>query len=70
LVPRDGLVTKFGQNVVFVLEEGRAKMVPVQVQGYSGLSAGITAPDLEPGLQVVVKGNERLFGGEQLVIRQ
>jgi RND family efflux transporter MFP subunit len=70
LVPRDGLVTKFGKNVVFVVEDGKAKMVPVTVQGYSGLSVGIAGPGLEPGQQVVVKGNERLFGGEQLNIRQ
>jgi len=70
LVPRDALVTKFGNNVIFVVEEGSAKMVQVAVQGYSGLSVGITGPDLEAGLQVVVKGNERLFGGEQLNIRK
>ncbi len=70
LVPRDGLVVKFGKNVVFAVEEGKAKMVPVTVQGYSGLSVGISGPGLEPGQQVVVKGNERLFGGEQLNIRQ
>ncbi|MBW2467401.1 MAG: efflux RND transporter periplasmic adaptor subunit [Deltaproteobacteria bacterium] len=70
LVPRDALVVKFGQNVVFVEEDGKAKMVPVQVQGYSGLLVGIEGPELEAGMQVVVKGNERLFGGEQLAIRQ
>jgi RND family efflux transporter MFP subunit len=69
LVPRDALVTKMGKNAVFVVEEGKAKMVPVAVQGYSGLSVGIAGP-VEAGQQVVVKGNERLFGGEQLNIRQ
>ena len=70
LVPRDGLVVKFGKNVVFVVDEGKAKMVQVAVQGYSGLQVGIAGPGLEEGQQIVVKGNERLFGGEQLVIRQ
>lgn len=70
LVPRDALVVKFGQNVVFVVDESKAKMVPVVVQGYSGLLVGITGQDLAAGQQVVVKGNERLFGGEQLAIRQ
>jgi RND family efflux transporter MFP subunit len=69
LVPRDALVVKFGKNAVFVVEDGKAKMVPVAVLGYSGLSVGITGPGLEAGQQVVVKGNERLFGGESLVIR-
>jgi RND family efflux transporter MFP subunit len=70
LVARDALVVKFGKNVVFVVEEGKAKMVPVAIQGYSGLLVGVAGPDLEAGQQVVVKGNERLFGGEQLVIRK
>jgi RND family efflux transporter MFP subunit len=70
LVSRDALVVKFGNNVVFVVDDGMAKMVPVTVQGYSGLMVGIEGPGLEAGQQVVVKGNERLFGGEQLNIRQ
>ena len=69
LVPRDALVVKFGKNAVFIVEEGKAKMVPVAVLGYSGLMVGVAGPGLEAGQQVVVKGNERLFGGEQLVIR-
>lgn len=70
LVSRDALVVKFGKNVIFVVEEGKAKMVPIAVKGYSGLSVGVAAPGLEAGQQVVVKGNERLFGGEHLNIRQ
>ncbi len=69
MMPRDALVVKFGKNVVFVVEESKAKMVPVTVQGYSGLSVGVAGEGLEAGQQVVVKGNERLFGGEQLVIK-
>ena len=70
LVSRDALVVKFGKNVVFVVDDGKAKMVPVAVQGYSGLMVGIAGPELEAGQQVVVKGNERLFGGEQLAIKK
>ena len=69
LVPRDALVVKFGKNVVFVVEEGKAKMVEVAVHGYSGLSVGVAGEGLGAGQQVVVKGNERLFGGESLVIQ-
>ena len=69
LIPRDALVAKFGKNVVFVVKEGKAKMVEVAVRGYSGFSVGITGEGLEAGQQVVVKGNERLFGGESLVIQ-
>ena len=47
LVPRDALVVKFGKNAVFVVEEGKAKMVPVAVQGYSDLLVGVVGPGLE-----------------------
>ena len=70
LVSRDGLVVKFGKNVVFVVDDGKAKMVPVSVQGYSGLMVGIAGPELKAGQQVVIKGNERLFGGENLAIKK
>ena len=60
----------FASFVVFAVDEGKAKMVQVAVQGYSGLQVGIAGPGLEEGQQIVVKGNERLFGGEQLNIRQ
>jgi multidrug efflux pump subunit AcrA (membrane-fusion protein) len=69
LIPRDALVVKSGRNAVFVVEEDKAKMVEVTVQGYSGLSVGVAGEGLEAGQQVVVKGNERLFGGESLVIQ-
>jgi len=71
LVPRDAVISKFGRTVVFVNQSGAAKMLPVQVQGYDGLMAGIAGPGLEAGMQAVVKGNERIRDGQPLkVIKQ
>ena len=71
LVPRDAVISKFGRTVVFVNASGAAKMIPVQVQGYDGLMAGIAGPGLESGMQAVVKGNERIRDGQPLkVIKQ
>ncbi|WP_029898082.1 efflux RND transporter periplasmic adaptor subunit [Desulfohalovibrio reitneri] len=61
LVPRDAVISVRGTLAVFAVRGGKAVMVPVEVVGYQGMSAGISpkAP-LEPGESVVVKGNERL----------
>jgi RND family efflux transporter MFP subunit len=60
IVPRDAVIAKFGQNVVFAAADSRARMIPVKVIGYSGLDAGVESADLKAGMLVVLKGNERL----------
>ncbi|UCF92751.1 MAG: efflux RND transporter periplasmic adaptor subunit [Desulfobacterales bacterium] len=64
IVPRDAVISLFGQTVVFVVNESRAKMIPVDVVGYEGLKTGVEAEGLTEGLQVVVKGHERLRDGQ------
>lgn len=60
VVPRDAVITVFGNTVVFAVIENKAKMIPVNVIGYEGIRAGIHAQGLEEGMMVVIKGNERL----------
>jgi RND family efflux transporter MFP subunit len=67
IVPRDSVITKFGQNVVYAVLDSKARMIPVQIIGYEGLTAGIRAKDLKDGMLVVVAGNERLTN-EQMVV--
>jgi RND family efflux transporter MFP subunit len=67
-VPRDALLDKFGQNVVWVVKDTFAKMVTVQVVGYEGMQVGIAGPGLEAGDMVVIKGNERLREGQAVMI--
>lgn len=64
VVPRDAVIDKYGRMVVFLMQEGKAKMVPVTVTGQDGLTTGVTGPGLEAGQTVVVKGNERLRDGQ------
>lgn len=68
MVPRDAVITKFGKTVVFVIEDSKARMVPVKVVGYSGARVGVEARELSKGLQVVIKGNERLSDGQAVSI--
>lgn len=64
LVPRDAVINQFGRDVLFLAEEGVAKMVPVQVKGYQGMQVAVSGTGLEAGQQVVIKGNERIRDGQ------
>lgn len=64
VAPRDAVINMFGSAVIFTVVEGKAKMVQVNVKGYSGMEAAIEAQGLEPGMDVVVKGHERLKDGQ------
>ena len=64
IVPRDAVITKFGQTAVFTAENFKAVMLPVQIIGFQGLDAGVSAPGLKAGMLVVVQGNERLRNGQ------
>ncbi|MEP9412671.1 MAG: efflux RND transporter periplasmic adaptor subunit [Candidatus Brocadia sp.] len=68
IVERDAVISAFGENIVFVCVDSRAKMIPVKVTGYSGIMAGVEAPELVEGMKVVIKGNERLQDGQALEI--
>jgi multidrug efflux pump subunit AcrA (membrane-fusion protein) len=60
IVPRDAVISKFGQEVVYVASDSRARMIPVTVIGYTGLNAGVESADLKAGMLIVLEGNERL----------
>jgi multidrug efflux pump subunit AcrA (membrane-fusion protein) len=67
-VDRDALIDRFGQNVIWIVKDSAAKMVPVQVVGYDGMRVGIMGAGLETGDMAVVKGNERLREGQPVTI--
>jgi RND family efflux transporter MFP subunit len=66
LVPRDAVITVRGQTVIYAINDSKAQMLPVNVIGYQGLDAGIEGAGLADGMQVVVKGNERLRNGQMV----
>jgi multidrug efflux pump subunit AcrA (membrane-fusion protein) len=64
ILPRDAVIDKFGQTVVFAAENSKATMLPVDIIGFQGLEAGVVSPGLKEGMLVVVEGNERLRDGQ------
>ena len=70
IVPRDAVISKFGQTVVFLAQDANAAMLPVQVIGFEGLDAGVASPGLKEGMLVVVDGNERLRNGQAVAFKK
>jgi RND family efflux transporter MFP subunit len=68
IIPRDALITKFGMTVVFVVIESKAKMMPVKVVEYEGQFVGVESPALKAGMDVVIKGNERIMDDQPVVM--
>jgi RND family efflux transporter MFP subunit len=64
LVPRDAVISQFGQTVVFAAMDSTVHMIPVQIIAFDGLNAGVASQDLREGMLVVVGGNERLRDGQ------
>ena len=69
LVPRDAIVMKPGTNQIFLASDDAARQVEVEVLGYEGDRAGVRGDGIEAGMQVVVKGQERLRDGQRLQVQ-
>jgi len=79
LVPRDAVIKRFGHDVIFVVDtvdkQKTAKMISVNVHLYEGNQVSISSADkqtenkLNAGMQVITKGNERVFPGQTLKIQ-
>jgi len=62
VVPRDAVIKRFGKNVVFIItDKMTAQMIPIQIVGYLGDKIAIAGQGLVEGMNVVSKGNERVF---------
>lgn len=62
IVPRDAVIKRFGQNVVFIIDDKMiAHMIPVQVVAYLESQVAINGQGLAVGQDIVSKGNERVF---------
>ncbi len=72
LVPRDAVLQAQAQTSVWAALGGKAVNIPVRVTAYPGLDAAVqsVSPELQlaPGMDVVIKGNERLRPGQPVVL--
>jgi membrane fusion protein (multidrug efflux system) len=63
LVPKDAIVSAGGSRLVFIVSNGVARPVNVQIIGYFDGNVAIEGPVMA-GDQVVIRGNERLMPGQ------
>ncbi len=68
MVPRDAILNMFGRDMVAVVIDSKAKIIPTSVIGYRETRAGINSQHISEGMRVVVKGNERLRDGQPVNI--
>jgi len=62
ILPRDAVIKRFGQNVVFAInDKNLAQMIPVQIIGYISHDIAVSGQGLVEGMEIVSKGNERIF---------
>ena len=69
IVPRDAVINSFGKMVIHTVNDTEATMVPVDIVGYAGMNVGIAAEGLAKGMQVVIKGHERLRPGQPVKVK-
>lgn len=67
-VPKDALVLGGPQPIVFAVLDGKAVPLPVELGGTQGARVAVRSPKLKVGMQVVVRGNERLRPGQPVQI--
>jgi len=66
MVPKDAVVTAGDRSMVYRVKDGKAFPVSVTVQGYHDGLAAVTG-ELTAGDLLVVRGNERLMPGQDVV---
>ncbi|WP_438811161.1 efflux RND transporter periplasmic adaptor subunit [Rhodopirellula halodulae] len=69
-VPFDALDEEAGQIFLYIVSEGVAKQIPVQVMNRDNLDTGsmieVKSPELQEGMQVVIRGVHYLTDGENV----
>lgn len=69
LVPKDAVVRWAGKQIVFVVQDEKARMIPIKPGRIYNGSVEVLEGDLKPGDIVVVTGNETLRDEAAVVIK-
>lgn len=60
MIKRDARVQFQGKDFVYTVQEDKAKIMPIEIRAVNGEYLGVDAPQITPGMVVVIDGNERL----------
>ncbi len=62
-VPKDAIIRQGMQTMVYAVVDGQAQPINVMTTSANGTLVAVTSDALTEGMQVVVRGNERIFPG-------
>jgi multidrug efflux pump subunit AcrA (membrane-fusion protein) len=68
MIKRDALVRNQGKTFVYTIKEGKAAILPINIVGYEGEYVGVDNPYIQPGMPVVVDGNDRLRPDQEVTV--
>jgi membrane fusion protein (multidrug efflux system) len=67
-VDKDAIVRQGQQTLVYTVREGKAAPIPVVTSSSAGAMVAVRAEGLSEGMQVVIRGNERIFPGSPVMV--
>ncbi|MEE8577801.1 MAG: efflux RND transporter periplasmic adaptor subunit [candidate division Zixibacteria bacterium] len=62
-VPKDAIIRNGSQTMVYTIADGKAAPIPVTIKSTKGDLVAVDGMGLTEGMEVVVRGNERIFPG-------
>ena len=68
LIPRAALVQAQGGDIIYVVQDGKAASLPVNIVTRSGDAIAVDNVDITAGMQVIVDGNDRLQPGQPVQV--
>ncbi len=68
IIKRAALIKFQGKDFVYTVKDGKAAILPVKIVSFMGERVGIDHPAVQPGMSVVVEGNERLRPEQAVVV--
>ena len=68
MIGRDALVRNEGKTFVYTIKDGKASILPINVVGYEGKYVGVDNDYIQPGMPVVVDGNDRLRPDQEVTV--
>lgn len=66
MVSRDGVIKRFGNDVVFIIKDEKAQMIPVEIIGFEADKVALSSQQLHAGDEIIIKGNERIFPNQEI----
>ena len=68
IISRAALIKFQGKDFVYTIKDGKAAILPVNIVTFLGDRVGVDNPYIQPGMELVVEGNERLRPDQPVVV--